>query len=254
MPRLGWLVAVVLLSAACASQPSASPDPHAVLISTQQAIDAVKVFVPDAANLTVDGPHDGVFHRFYDVHSNDLVAGVDAFDAHVMSLTLLKLVPTGNVVALTTAEAQTRAAAYLSDHHIPFDGLRPSVTLTEHGDYSEYDVTWQGYVGDIPVPDSRSASVDPSNGTVFAFSDFRRPYSAPPQPVIGRDDAIARAKASVSGQTFQSPTVDGAGLKVDFAADGTQLLVWEIGLSEGDSHVLLHVDALTGAVTFVGAG
>ena len=254
MPRLGWLLAFSLLASACASQPSASPDPHAVRISTQQAIDAVKAFVPDAANLTAEGPHDGVFHRFYDVHSKDLVAGVDAFDAHVMSLTLLKLVPTGNVVAVTADEAHTRAAAYLTDHHIPFDGLRTSATLTEHGDYSEYDVTWQGYFGDIPVPDSRSASVDPSNGTVFAFSDFRRPYAAPPEPVIGRDDAIARAKAFVASPTFQSPTVDGAALKVDFAPDGTQLLVWEINISEGEIYVLLHVDALTGVVTFIGAG
>jgi hypothetical protein len=254
MPRLGWLVALALLPTACAAQPSASPDLQAVNISTQQAIDAVKAFVPDAANLTVEPPSDSVFHRFYVVQGADVVATVDAFDGRVTTLTLQDSLPVGNAVALTPEQAQERAASYLTAHGLPIDGLRPSIQLTEHGDFSEYDVTWQGYVGEIVVPDTRSASVDPSSGTVFAFTDLRRPYAAPPQPVIGRDDAIARAKASVAGPTFQSPTVDGAALKVDFAPDGTQLLVWEIGLSEGDSHVLLHVEALSGAVTFIGAG
>lgn len=216
-------------------------------------MDAVKAFVPNATNLTVEPPHDSAFHRFYLVQSPDLVAAVDAFDGRVTTLTLQDLLPTSNAVVLTPVQAQERAASYLSEHGEPIDGRQPSVQLTEHGDFSEYDVTWQGYVGEIVVPDTRTASVDPSNGTVFAFTDLRRPYAIPPQPIIGRDDAIARAKASVAGPAFQSPTVDGAGLKVDFAPDGSQVLVWEIGLSEGDSHVLLHVDALTGTVTFIGA-
>src|SRR5439155_4010760 len=138
-----------------------------------------------------------------------------------MTNELLSLMPTNNVVVLTPEQAEAKAIAYLTSHSVPLEGLRPSVKLVDHGDFSQYEVTWQGYVGDIAVPDLRTASVDPSNGAVFGFADFRRSYAPPPTPGIGRDEAITRAKAFVSsGAAFQSPTLDGAELKVDFAPDG----------------------------------
>jgi hypothetical protein len=243
-----------VLLAACAAQPTASPDPRTVHISRQQAIDAVVAFLPGTANLVVDGPNEGALHRFYTVRNADLTTTVDAFDGRVISLTLPNAMPQGNTVAVTKEQAEDRAAAFMNEHGLGVGGELGTVTLVEHGDFSEYEVIWQSTVRDIRVPDRRSVSVDPATGAVFGFRDDRRSWDPPPEPKIGRDDAIARAKASVSqGTAFRSPVIDRALLIVDFAPEGTQLLVWEIGLSSGESHVLMHVDALSGAVTVIGA-
>jgi hypothetical protein len=235
------------------ASPTISVDPREIRISPEQAISAVGRFVPSTARFTVEPPSEVVsYHRLYFVDGPGVSAAVDAFDGRVVSL-LFDVVPAGRVV-LTVDAARTRAEAYLGDHEIPAHGLLERVVLQDHGSFSTYVVTWQGYVGEARVPDFRQVSLDPANGAVIEFVDQRRPYVPPPSPAIGRDEAITRAKAAASqGAAFRSPAVDGVELLVDFAADGTQLLVWEIALTGGDSHVLLHVDALTGTVTFVGA-
>jgi hypothetical protein len=227
-----------------------------VKVSKEEALATVLALAPEAAGASVDGPQEGAYYRFYEVQGADILAAVDANDGRIISLTLVKLTPSSSKVVLTTADAERAAAAYLAAHSIPTAGLTESAELRDHGDYVEFEVTWQGYIGEVLVPDARSVLVDPSDGTVFGFSDFRHPYATPPSPQVSREEALQSAALA---SEMKTSVVDKVQLRVDFDQSGTQLLEWEIALSADSGqgwvdHTLVHVDAMTGVTTVVGRG
>jgi hypothetical protein len=255
MKRRLLALGAALALAGCSAPLFATPDPQEVRISKEQAISAVMAFVPDGSDFTVDGPREGRFHKMFVVQGHpEFIAQVDAFDGRVIVLERTDLDPAlmpGPVATvLTSDEAVAAASAFLSARHVSLAG-QPKVELQSIGNVSQYQVVWQSFAGDVRLPDARFVSLDPSNGAVFAFADQSRPYLQPPAPKVGRDEAI---RLALDETTAPSPAVDGAQLAIDFDDDGTQLLVWEIALNSGEIYVLLHVDALTGHVTFVSAG
>ena len=225
-------------------------------ISKEEALATVLALAPEAAGASVEGPQEGAYYRFYAVEGADILAAVDANDGRIISLTLVKLTPSSSKVVLSSADAERTAAAYMAAHSIPTAGLTESTELRDHGDYVEFEVTWQGYVGEVLVPDARSVLIDPSTGSVFGFSDFRRPYAAPPPPLVSREEALQSAALA---SEMKTPAVDKVQLRVDFDQSGTQLLEWEIALSADSGqgwvdHTLVHVDAISGMASVVGRG
>jgi hypothetical protein len=150
---------------------------------------------------------------------------------------------------------QAAAAAYLTAHSIPFDGLTPAVTVEDHGCCKFYVVTWQRSVNGVTVPDTRIVKLDPSNGTVFSFTDSRAAYDAIPSPKIGRDEAI-RLASIAAGQT--DPIVGAVELLSDGRPFWPGRLVWSVQLGEragaSSGAAIVYVDAITGEAKVVGRG
>jgi hypothetical protein len=97
--------------------------------------------------------------------------------------------------------------------------------------------------------------IDAATGEVVSFTDEQLPYMDPPDPVVGEDEALAKAEdaAAQGGKAASSE------LRVTFdPADGTQSLVWQVAVgSDANGWVeaaLVEVDALSGDATVLGRG
>jgi len=104
------------------------------------------------------------------------------------------------------------------------------------------------------VPDQRLVSVNPQTGQVYSIVVVSVPYTTPPVPTVSSQQAVAAANQILGAS---STTVDSSDLVVTFAADGTQLLVWQIGLrvtGSTPSAAMVQVDAMTGVATVIGRG
>lgn len=181
-------------------------------------------------------------------------AWVDASTGRVTSL-LMMPVPATTRMALDSGEAQAAAAAFLTAHSIPFDGLTPAVTIEDHGCCKFYVVTWQRYVNGATVPDTRIVKLDPSNGAVFSFTDTRAPYGPVSSPAIGREEAIELATVA-SG--YADPLLG----TVELLADGRPFwpgrMVWSVQFHEragaSSGAAIVYVDAITGEARVVARG
>ena len=189
---------------------------------------------------------------------------MDVDSGRVVSILIVSAIPKTTSVKLTSAQAQTAAAAYLESHDIPTDGMTVTVTLQDRGEVKDYVVDWKLYANGVLLPDSRSVSLDPSNGVVYSMNDVREPARpssvATPaaSPKLTRDDAI-RLATSVAGMS--KPKVESAELKVTSVGDPNwpSRLVWSLQLSEVAPQgaviaAWVYVDAVTGETTIVGRG
>lgn len=236
---------------------SASGNPCAAQtgITRAEAIAAVEAFIGrKLVSPDVSGPQDSASVSSYQVMEAGVDAWVDAATGRVTSLLKLPVPETTNM-ALSPAAAQTAATAFLTAHSIPFDGLTPAVTVEDHGCCKFYVVTWQRYVNGVTVPDTRIVKVDPSNGTVFSFTDTREQFGPVASPGIDRAEAT-RLAAIASG--FSNPIVGDVQLLVDGGPTFRGRLVWSIKLDDGAgasaSHAWIYVDAATGEAKVVGRG
>lgn len=257
--RLALLVAAgaIVLAAAGIARSAGGELP----VTVEAAKAAVQAMAPEASELKVSGPTDTAIGRHYTVSGTNVRASVDSRDGRVTSLLVLDRRPRAGETKLTSDAAIEAATRFLMAHSIPFDGLRSSVRLVNHGASNEYEVTWQRYEKDVEVPDSRSVRVDAATGSVFWFSDVRRPFAPPPAPLVDYDRATEVA-AAASG--FEQPTIVAGTLKVVINAIDAQRLVWSIEVASrltsdvpsGDyfEYAWVEVDALTGGATVVGRG
>ncbi len=232
-------------------------------MSKDDAIARVVAFVGDpalTADLTADGPNQGVSWRWYDVMGGHVVAGVDVDTGAVISLMFLDHQPP-TATPPTSDQAATAAETFLAQHGISFDGMSQTVEKLDHGDSWEWVVKWSRSAGDVTLPDSREVGVDQS-GRVWRFSAFSQAYSSPPPAKIDQPTAEAAAIKAAFPDTPQTQ-IDSAELKLKVDAGGNQRLVWEIGVTGwvpvGSStmpiaHALVEVDAQTGAATIVARG
>ena len=181
-------------------------------------------------------------------------AWVDASTGRVTSL-LMMPVPATTTMTLGAEEAQAAAAAFLTAHSIPFEGLTPAVTIEDHGCCKFYAVTWQRYVNGATVADVRIVKLDPSNGAVFSFMDTRASYDAVPSPKIGREEAIRLATVA-SG--YSDPLIGTVELKADGSPFWTGRMVWSVQLEEkagaSSGAAIVYVDAVTGEARVVARG
>ena len=246
-----------------ASSGASSPDSAAAcgspsVITRTDAIAAVEKFIgralvaPTVSESTATASGQSI--QVMEGGPSGVDAWVDAQTGRVTSLLVLPVPETTNM-ALGANQAQTAAAAYLTAHGIPFDGLTPAVTIEDHGCCKFYVVTWQRFVNGITVPDARIVKLDPATGMVFSFTDTRVAYGPVSSPAIGREKAIELATVA-SG--FANPIVTNVQQLVDGGPNFPGRLVWSIQLDDGAGasafHAWVYIDAMTGEAKVVGRG
>jgi hypothetical protein len=160
--------------------------------------------------------------------------------------------PASPTVKLTKDEALAAATAWLASHGITTTGLAPTTTLMDHGAIQEYALDFEGRVHGARVPHRVNVSINPATGAVYAFVLFTRPFVTPSAPTL----TIAEATSAARGEEHDPDAkVTSTDLAIAFDAAGTQILVYEVGLTRTDGFfVKVQVDALSGAVTVLGRG
>ena len=160
-------------------------------------------------------------------------------------------------------QALAIASQYLADRAIPTRGLDPSVQLVDRGALTTYQVTWQRSIRGIEVPEVRIVPIYAATGTVYAVIWTTRAFQDPPAPKISKTEALDASSDAVmallpgkmNSQAAKLAALAGnARLSVRFAPNGTQLLVWTVQFSVGESHFLVDVDASTGVASVNGQG
>jgi len=235
-------------------------------IAKAQALAAAEEFIGrPLVSPTVDDPTDWFGGRCYEIReSGGASFSVDVSTGRVISLMALPF-PETTAVNFTPRQAQAAAAAFLTAHGIPFDGLTATVELRDHGCCKEYEVTWQRYVNGASVPDTRRVGVDPATGNVFSFGDYRVSYAPVPTPAITREDAIARA---IKKSGLSSPKIEAVSLTINespILPAWKGRLVWSVQLSQDvpinpgssvsySSAYWISVDAITGEAVITGQG
>jgi hypothetical protein len=224
------------------------------------AKDAAAVGVSD---LTATGPFSNRLYSYYDIEGADVSAIVDAHDGHVSQLLIMSLIPSsGARASISGSEAEAIASSYLSDHEISTEEMTVQVQLRDRGAMQEYVVSWQRVVNGAVVPDSRLVRLDAATGVIFAIHNVSRPYTAPANPAVGKDEAISIAQAAVTkstGRTLGLYRVLDATLGVTFGDKGDQQLAWtiELGTTDPDSPASCYkvtVDADSGIASIIGMG
>jgi hypothetical protein len=240
---------------------TASSSPMA--ISKEAAVAAAEKFIgrPLGA-VDVSDPKTWPGGQYIEIMEHN--AGADVWvDAATGKVVFMMLsAPLTTAVNLTPEQAQSAAAAFLTAHNVPFDGLTATVALLDHHSSKEYTVTWQRYANGASVPDMREVGVDPATGQVFSFMDRRVAYAPVPSPALSRDQAIARA---IVASGLSAPTVVDVQLLVDSSTIWPGRLVWSVQLSQqvpiepGSSLAYVsacwvYVDAVTGETKIAGQG
>jgi hypothetical protein len=213
-------------------------------------------------DLAADAPVDGAIERFYMVQGRDVMVGVNAHDGHIISLLLKRLLPTGGGAARATDDAVAAARSFLEGRGLTAAGLTMSVRFLDHGEGSEYVVTWDRVENGIAVPDTMTVGIDASTGSVFRYLRVVRAYAPPPRPAIDEATAVT---AAIAASGLQSASATGTSLRIVFNALGVQALVWEVTLSgptDGPgtkagpviAHAVVDVDSQSGVATVVARG
>jgi hypothetical protein len=210
-------------------------------------------------SLVVSDPIDGAFARFYQVVGERVVANVDAHDGRISTILLTDNSTSGPEIKITSDQALATGRAFLDDHGFPWQGLRETVELRNHGESNEYVITWEHWEGDVLTPDYRMVGINAATGRVFRYADVQRPYVLPGEPKVARAAAlVAAAEASGFGG---AGIVTKSELRIVFDYAGAQRLVWWVyldgpvpGAPDLVAHALVEVDAMTGTATVLGGG
>jgi hypothetical protein len=246
--------AILALGLGAALTARGGTDPRMkVNINGAQALDAARGLA-GAKDGVATGPFDAIDHRYFRVEGEAYQANVDAFDGSVRTLLIPARYPAGLTKAVDGRKAQATATSYLAAHGISTKGLKQRFEVIDHGSVIEYQVTWDLRINGARVPDSRTVSVNPETGEVFAYTDFHREYAPPPSPNIDETGAVALARAFVEAPDARVGSTD---LLVWFDPSGNQLLVWWIGLAEVDSNggaAMVQVDAVSGDASVIARG
>jgi hypothetical protein len=143
---------------------------------------------------------------------------------------------------------------------VPWSDLEVSVEWRDHGEASEYVVTFTRRQGGVLLPDQRVLGVNASTGKVFRYSDLRREFVPPGKPAIERDVAVA---AAIAASGLEKAVSTGEDLQVAFDSNGKQRLVWRISLqapidstdaTSYNNYALVEVDAISGVAVVLGRG
>jgi hypothetical protein len=250
--------------AACGASPGHAPDPTApsvaasptprATITPDEALAAARAFTgTPLAGATVEPPSPDAPRPIYTVDDGTVTMFVDASDGSVGGWTKGDFEP-GAGADRPREAAIAAAMTFLHDHAIVPPAVTPTAEVVDHGAFREWSVRWQARAGAALAPDMIHVGVDAASAAVFSMVRVRRPYVAPPVARVGRDDAIDLAKGAAG---MPAATVVAADLAIDFATDGTQILIWRVQLDAGaDAYgaAWVDVDAITGAARLTGQG
>jgi hypothetical protein len=228
--------------AADPTQPS--PATGSEVVGPNRAISNVRVMVPSAAILTASEVQGVAGNRYYPIDGEGIHANVDADTGQVRTLFISDRAPTEATVAISPEDALTIATTYLKANRLTTVGDTPQVTLTDRGDTKEYTIDWRMRVNGAWIPDTRTVSVNPTTGQVFALQNHTRPYSPPPTAKVTKADAVSGAKAALGWANALFRDVD---LYVSFDSKGSQQLLWLVRLANlGGGSASVFVDGITG--------
>jgi hypothetical protein len=249
---IGW-TDYAMASAACATPPplpSGSPWP----IGIRDAATAMRQFTGETTlQFEVSGPTDGFGHRAYRLNSQGMAGGyfiggsVDADSGRVTSVYYTARVNDGpGRVAISTDAAIKAARDYLSARKVDFSTLEVSTANV----FDAYEVTFEALMNGVGVLPRVTVQINWTSAKVMSFMDERGAFTPPPAARVGQEAAVTAAKAQAG---LVDPTLEGARLRVDFAGDGKQILVWVIYLSgkqdpsePGPGYYKIKIDGLTG--------
>ncbi|MDL2335550.1 MAG: hypothetical protein QFC55_05930 [Chloroflexota bacterium] len=252
--------ALVLVALPFAANGLSADPAKTVVLSADDAKSRVTEFVNRSdwtTDLSVTGPTNGAFMRYYDVIGKSVIASVNAHDGSVTSLLLGEGRSFGVKATTTQADATATAERFLAERNIDVEGLDQTANLSEQGDTSSWAITWQGHAGVMLVPKSFEVDVDAASGLVFGFAAVNHAYVRPDDPKITQE-AAENAAIEVSGL----PDIESVQLQITVSEDGTQQLTYEVRLTgsvEGQPTSMrqfadVHVDAMTGEAKVVGVG
>ncbi len=240
-------------ASAPASNPSATAGTTAPAVNAEMAIALARPYLATGSEETLTATlNAGAGRAFFEISGTNFSAGVDATTGLVMGVLRLDLLPDTAMVSKIPVQAQEAAAAFLTEHGIPFDGMDAAVELIDHGTAKEYRVTWTRTKNGILLDDERQVSVNPRTGAVFGFTDTRPRPGAAGAVLVDRDTAI-RAAVAMWGQGAGT-TVDEATLIVSRDPRWPGRTVWSVQLTSGLAHALIYVDAETGVALIMGLG
>ncbi len=254
LTALGFLAVVLAACAVDRPTPMAgSPTAATLALDAEMAIALVRPYLPAGSEETLTATLDsGAARAFFEVRGTDVSAGVDATTGLVMTVLRLDLLPDTPMVSRIPVQAQEAAAAFLTEHGIPFGGMDAAVELIDHGATKEYRVTWTRTENGILLDDERQVSVNPATGAVFGFTDTRPRPGTTGAVLVDRDTAI-RAAVALWGQGAGT-TVDEAALIVSRDPRLPGRTVWSVKLTKEISHAWVYVDAQTGVAFIMGLG
>jgi hypothetical protein len=231
-----------------------SPSPIASPLSKAEVIAAVESFIGRKLNSPIVSEPMATTDSWYVTVTEPGPSGasaiVDVGTGKVMSINLPQTLTT--IAKLTPDQALAAAEAYMDAHKVPYAGLTSSVTLEDSGSTKYYSVTFVRYVNGVTVLDTRSLSVDPATGEVFAFVWRQLPYGPVPSPTIDRQAAIEKAVAAACLSPYK---IDSVQLLLDPGWVWPGQVVWSVGVSSAveDEGYVIEVDAQTGDVRIIGA-
>jgi hypothetical protein len=185
--------------------------------------------------------------KAYHFTGPDFDAAVDVATGEIGFVTLFGAVPGEQGVRISSAVAVANARSAISAVGATPPAVEPVVELLDHGTASEYRVTWARHENGVLVPDQLIVRINPISGSWYSVIRIKREYSTPPSPVIDRDGAIARGRASF-GATAR---LESGELVIAFDATGRQRLLWSLLFGVGDPAGYedgrsLLLDAITG--------
>ncbi len=235
------------VTCACASTPDPNWTPPPV--SAQEAAAAAAKFAAGSTGAQPSGlvaslSYSGQDHPLYAVLGPTVGAVVDAHSGLVLGFVQVDALPESSEVAISSAVAQARATSFLSDRGYDTGALVATTTL-RNGASSAYVATWAAQGSGV---EQISVSVDPSNGTPFAFVDQRFGVRLVP-PSIGAATAARLALASIS-TPGERVLANDFSFGFDDSTWGVSLGVPSATASDVYEHgAFVEVDAVTGVVT-----
>jgi hypothetical protein len=248
--RLTGAIVLGILAASIGVRVSTgAADPHAVLVSSDQAVTIARAFGVSGPFSTVElSP--GSYHQEWELIGREATVIVDAFDGRVTMLGLSATSPQGRDVQVDAAAAEQIARRFLDRHVISVEGMTSTTELKDHGQTVDYRVTWTRRINGALVPVGRVVGVNPATGEIFSFSSYSDPFTPPPPPAISEADARTRAIAKVG----TGATATGAELVVGTQPGTGRVFAWLVEIDHDGWHSLVQVDAMTGAASVIGVG
>jgi hypothetical protein len=235
----------ITCACACASTPDPNWTPPPV--SAQEAQVATAKFAAGSTGAQPSGlvaslGYSSQDHPLYSVLGPTVGAVVDAHSGLVLEFVQVDALPESSEVSISGAVAQARATSFLSDRGLDTGALVATTNLRS-GTTSAYVVTWAAQGSDV-----EQVSVDPSNGTPFAFVDQRFGVRLVP-PSIGAATAARLALAAISAPG-ELVLANDFSFGFDDSTWGVNLGVPSATASDAYEHgAFVEVDAVTGVVT-----
>ena len=235
-------------SCACATVPGPTGTPPPVTANEAASLAAKVVEMPAASSYLVNGPSNRLL---WEVPSAGATAFVDAVTAEVLEVVFTDAMPARDVASITDDAALTAAEAFMSRVGPALTQATETTETIHRGGVPTIVVSWTD--SGASLGSARRVFVNAEKGAVFAYVRSTLAFD-PVVPVVGRTRASEVALALIN---WPGMSVTSAEWNLYFAADGSQVATWTVGMNEPSAtqaDVFIHgavvsVDAASGATT-----